>query len=46
MEKLARLEEQVELIKQDLKENAASEWQKSRIQRERERESRGKIKQI
>jgi len=37
MEKLARLEEQVELIKQDLKENAASEWQKSRIQEEKER---------
>ncbi|CAH1755999.1 24904_t:CDS:2 [Entrophospora sp. SA101] len=38
MEKLTKLEEQVELIKQDLKENTTNnEWQKSRIQREKER---------
>jgi len=38
MEKLTRLEEQVESIKQDLKEStAADEWQKARIQKEKER---------
>ena len=39
MEKLAKLEEQVELIKQDLKESvaAANEWQKTRIEKEKER---------
>jgi len=37
MEKLTRLEEQVESIKQDLKESTADEWQKTRIQKEKER---------
>lgn len=37
MEKLTKLEEQAELIKQDLKENTTNEWQKSRIQKEKER---------